>query len=160
LRVSASGYYDWSKRLPSARQCDNQRARRPGRRRRDREPEPGGAADGGRWPAGLAAAEAAWSTQPAGAHAAGRAQPAGARLHHAGTRDQAGYRHHQNQAAPRSGVGLNDLLGATRATEDALALTPKRAQPYPQPQAPGPTQPPNTVGWKKLPLGSHPSQDC
>ncbi|NLF77827.1 MAG: IS3 family transposase [Chloroflexi bacterium] len=25
LRVSASGYYDWSKRLPSARQCDNQR---------------------------------------------------------------------------------------------------------------------------------------
>ena len=27
LRVSASGYYDWSKRLPSARQLDNQRLR-------------------------------------------------------------------------------------------------------------------------------------
>lgn len=27
LRVSASGYYDWSKRLPSARQRDNQRLR-------------------------------------------------------------------------------------------------------------------------------------
>ena len=25
LKVSASGYYDWSKRLPSARDCDNQR---------------------------------------------------------------------------------------------------------------------------------------
>jgi len=25
LKVSASGYYDWSKRLPSARECDNQR---------------------------------------------------------------------------------------------------------------------------------------
>ena len=25
LRVSASGYYDWSKRLPSARELDNQR---------------------------------------------------------------------------------------------------------------------------------------
>ena len=25
LRVSASGYYDWSQRLPSARQIDNER---------------------------------------------------------------------------------------------------------------------------------------
>ena len=25
LKVSASGYYDWNKRLPSARQLDNQR---------------------------------------------------------------------------------------------------------------------------------------
>ena len=25
LRVSASGYYDWSKRLPSTRQLDNER---------------------------------------------------------------------------------------------------------------------------------------
>jgi putative transposase len=84
LRVSASGYYDWSKRLPSARQHDNARLRV---RIRALHEDSRGTLGAGRMQEDLAeegqtvslnrvarlpTAEEAWATQPTGTHTTGR----------------------------------------------------------------------------------------
>ena len=81
LRVSTSGYYDWSKRLPSARQRDNERLlSRIHALHQDSRGTLGAGRmqDGGSGPAGLATPETAWPARSTDTDAAGRAQPAGA----------------------------------------------------------------------------------
>lgn len=124
LGVSASGYSAWSKRLPSARQLDNQRLLG---RVRELHEDSRGTLGAGRMQEDLAeegesaslnrvarlmAADGlqGWpprSAQPAGADAAGRAQPAGAGLHCIGAGDQVGHRHHRDQDPPGQAVPVH-----------------------------------------------------
>ena len=128
LRVSTSGYYGWSKRLPSARQHDNERllgrmrelhedsrgVLGAGRMREDLVAEGESASLNRvarlmacRRPAGLAAPEAPWPTRSAGASSAGRTQLAGTGLHGPGAGDQVGDRHHRDQDGRRQVVPVH-----------------------------------------------------
>ena len=81
LRVSTSGYYDWSKRLPSPRQCDNERLLG---RIHALHQDSRGTLGAGRMQEELveegltATPETAWPARSTGPDTAGRAQPAGA----------------------------------------------------------------------------------